>query len=581
MMNMIKATGQLSQPNPMLLLSALLIMMLVLLLMPQWVLAAQISASVERNPVRVDESFQITFVASEPPDDNPDFSPLAQDFSILGQSQASSASWGNGKASTTMQWTLNVMAKHAGDLVIPAIKFGDDASEALSVTVTEAPTDKAPDTNADLFMEVDATPESPYLQEQVLYTMRLYTRVEIAQARLNEPELADAVIEKLAEDSNYNTRINGVDYSVTERKYAIFPQKSGALTIKPLVLTADVLANNRTLFNSFFNSSVTRTKRVESKAITLDVKPVPATFTAPHWLPAEQLELTEQWSGDITQMKVGEPLTRTLTLRAKAATLGQLPELSADTVHEALKSYPDQPVLQEQKNADGLFSIKEEKIALMPSKAGVYKLPAIEIPWFNTQTQKMAVAKIPETTLTVALAAVSQPQPPVSVPATPASTPKPTEAAAVINQAPPQAVGWMWTSLLLALGWLITVAYFLSVGRPAKKQLAQIKDGPNQAHLKETIAQLKQACANNDAIAAKNALLDWGRQQFAVTNLGAVAGFCEARLRDEILSLNQLLYGKEPALWQGKRLFQAFSENNARKKITDAQESGLEPLYRL
>lgn len=579
MMNMIKATGQLSQSNPMLLLSALLIVMWVL--MPQWVLAAQISASVERNPVGVDESFQITFVANGSPDDDPDFSPLAQDFSILGQSQASSASWVNGKASKTMQWTLNVMAKHAGDLVIPAIKFGDDASEALPVTVTEAATDKAADTNADLFMEVEATPESPYLQAQVLYTMRLYTRVEIAQARLNEPELADAVIEKLAEDSNYNTRVNGVDYSVTERKYAIFPQKSGALTIKPLVLTADVLANNRAMFNSFFNSSVTRTKRVESKAITLDVKPVPATFTAPHWLPAEQLELTEQWSGDITQMKVGEPLTRTLTLRAKAATVGQLPELSADAAHEALKSYPDQPVLQEQKNADGLFSIKEEKIALMPSKAGVYKLPAIEIPWFNTQTQKMAVAKIPETTLTVALTAVSQP--PVSVPATPVSTPtsKPMEAAAGINQAPTQAVGWMWTSLLLALGWLITVVYFLSVRRPAKKQLAQAKDEPNQARLKETIAQLKQACANNDAVAAKNALLDWGRQQFAVTNLGAVAGFCEARLRDEILSLNQLLYGKETAQWQGKRLFQAFSENNARKKITAAQESGLEPLYRL
>ncbi len=575
MMNRVKAIGQPSSLNWM-----LRLLLLSVALAPQWVLAAQISASVERNPVSVDESFQITFVANGTPDDDPDFSPLAEDFSILSQSQASSASWVNGKASKTMQWTLNVLAKHAGNLVIPAIKFGGDTSEALPVTVTEGATNKAVGANADLFMEVDATPESPYLQAQVLYTMRLYTRVEIAQARLNEPELADAVIEKLADDRNYNTRINGVDYSVTERKYAIFPQKSGTLTIKPLVLTADVLANNRTMFNSFFNSSVTRTKRVESKAIILDVKSVPATFRDVHWLPAEQLELTEQWSGDISQMKVGEPLTRTLTLRAKAATVGQLPELSVATADDALKSYPDQPILQEQKNADGLLSVREEKIALMPSKAGTYRLPAIEIPWFNTQSQKMAVAKIPEATLTVGAAVVSQ-APSAPVAAVPASTPMPEAAAINQAQASEQPAGWMWVSLFLALGWLMTVVYFLIPRKPTKKQDAKTLDDPNQASLKETISLLKKACANNDAVAAKNALLDWGKQQFAVTNLGAAAEFCEARLRDEILSLNQLLYGKETAQWQGKKLFQAFSENNARKKITDAQGSGLAPLFRL
>lgn len=577
MMNRIKAIGSLCQVNRRLLLSVLAVAML----MPEWVLAAQISASVDRDPVSVDDSFQIMFVANGSPDDDPDFSPLEQDFSILSRSQASSVSLVNGKASKTMRWTLDVMAKHPGTLVIPAIKFGDDTSEALPVKVIAGATDKAVDTNADLFMEVEATPESPYLQAQVLYTMRLYTRVEIAQARLNEPELADAVIEKLAEDSNFNTRVNGVDYSVTERKYALFPQKSGALTIKPLVLTADVLANNRTMSNSFFNSSVTRTKRVESKSITLDVKPAPATFTGAHWLPAEQLELTEQWSGDITQMKVGEPLTRTLTVRAKAATVGQLPELSMAMAHDALKSYPDQPVLQEQKNADGLLAIREEKIALMPSKAGTYQLPAIEIPWFNTQTQKMVMAKIPETTLTVTAAVVSQPPPaPVSTP--PASTTKPLESIAT-NQAqtPMQSANWMWISLFLAIGWLITVVYFLSSRVPAKKQVMKLQEDPNQTRIKEIVSRLKQACANNDAVAAKHALLDWGKQQFDVANLGAVAGFCEARLRDEILSLNQLLYGKETAPWQGKKLFQAFSENNARKKITDAQESGLEPLYRL
>jgi hypothetical protein len=84
----------------------------------------------------------------------------------------------------------------------------------------------------------------------VLYTVRLYRRVDIT-AGLSDPELGDAVIERLGDDSNYNTQINGVDYGITERKFAIFPQKSGSVTIKPLVLTAEVLDNSRPNFNGF------------------------------------------------------------------------------------------------------------------------------------------------------------------------------------------------------------------------------------------------------------------------------------------------------------------------------------------
>lgn len=544
------------------------------------VAAAQINVAVDRNPVSLDESFQIIFSAGEEPDDEPDFSSLEQDFAILHQSQASSSSWINGKSSKTLQWKLNVMAKHAGNLTIPSIKFGNDASASTTITVTQGATNQEMDTSKDLFLEVEAAPDKTYIQAQVIYTLRLYTRVDIAQARLEEPELADAVIEKLGDDSNYNTQVKGVAYSVTERKYAVFPQKSGRLTIKPLVLTAELLTNNRALFNGFFNSQTARTQRIESKAVTLDVKPAPETFTGQHWLPAEQLELTQTWSGDIKQMKVGEPLTRTLTLTAKGTTVGQLPELNNAKADEPFKVYPDQPVLKEQKQANGLSAFREEKIALIPSKAGSYTLPAIEIPWFNTQSQQMAIARIPETLIT-AVATQDQQAP---LPA----TPSPVAAAAEPDQrvpAPPVAAQqttnhWLWISIFLASGWLLTIIYFVT-RRIAKKPVIENKNEQNEVRYKETVSRLKQACADNDASAAKNALLAWGQQQFNSASLGAIADCCDARLRDEILQLNQVLYGKEAPQWTGKRLFQAFTENKARAKLAANEDKSLEPLYRL
>jgi hypothetical protein len=545
-----------------------------LLLTGHGVIAADIDTAVDRNPVSIEDSFQILFTATESPDAAPDFTPLEEDFTILNQNQSNSASWVNGKSSKTIQWTVNVLAKHTGTITIPVIKFGRDTSVAVAVTVTPADNTKAADnTDQDLFLNVEATPASPYLQSQVLYTLRLYRRVDIAQAQLTDPELADAVVEKLADDSNYATKVNGVDYSVTERKYAIFPQKSGKVTIKPLRLTAEVVVNARRGFNGLFNS--TQTKQVISKEITLDVKPAPATFTGSHWLSAEQLEVKQEWSGDFQQMKVGEPLTRTLTLIAKGATVGSLPELNTTKTDAQLKTYPDQPILKEQKTTDGLLALREEKIAIIPSKTGSYTLPAVKIPWFNTQTKKMETATIPETTLSVVGGAATTP-----ATATPEASKPPAETTPII-QAPATAQpisNWLWVSLFLALGWLVTLFYFLT-NRPAQSVVTV--DNATELSLKDCINQLKKACADNNAKAAKNALLSWGSAKFNATSLGMIADCCDARLRDEILQLNQVLYAKDAPAWSGKKLFQAFVENNARAKMPAVENDGLEPLFKL
>jgi len=344
------------------------------------------------------------------------------------------------------------------------------------------------------------------------------------------------------------------------------------------MLTAEVVANTRPNFNGFFNSQMTKTKKILSKSVTLDVKPAPATFTGKHWLSAEQLVLKEEWSGDNQQMKVGEPLTRTLTLLAKGTTVGQLPELNIGKVDEQLKTYPDQPALQEQKKPEGLIAFREEKIAVIPSKAGFYKLPAIEIPWFNSQSQKMEIAKIPETTITALEAVGVQPDIAAPVAPTPVQQPQKAEAVMPTVSQPQQQNVWLWVSVFLASGWLATLAYFL-IKRPAKKPLAEKSE--REIRLEDSVKSLKKACADNNAAVAKDALLAWGRQKFGATSLGAIAELSDARLRDEILNLNQVLYGKAAELWQGKKLFQAFVENKAREKMAATDDDKLEPLYRL
>jgi hypothetical protein len=307
------------------------------------------------------------------------------------------------------------------------------------------------------------------------------------------------------------------------------------------------------------------------------VQAAPKNFTGSHWIPAEHVVLEEKWSGDITKMKVGEPLTRTLTLFSKGTTVSQLPELYQEKNNPQLKTYPDQPVLKEQKKEDYILALREEKIAYIPSEAGTHQLPEIEIQWFNTQTQKMEVARIPATTIT-AIA----PQQSLSK--------QPTTANAVANsiQAEPTAQTvtnhfWMWLSLFLAIGWLITLFFLVKKGqhKEDKDDVLPTKKEKRKVAIKEAIREVKLACKNNDQVAAKNALLAWGRIKFSSHNLSETASYCDTYLKDEIGVLNQALYSHQSVNWSGKPLLQAFAENHASKKLTGKVDNKLEPLYKI
>ncbi|OAI07467.1 hypothetical protein A1353_07245 [Methylomonas methanica] len=549
-----------------------------LMLLSAAIQAAEIQVAVDRNPVGLNESFQITFTASDDPDGNPDFAPLQENFEILSQQRSSNSSWVNGKSSRSEQWIVRAMAKQAGELFIPPIAFGADSSKPLKLVVNE--NTAAPQGNDDIFLEVAATPEQPYVQSQVLYTLKLFRKVQITQASLSEPEIKDALVEKLGEDSTYATQIKGVDYWVTERKYAIFPQQSGVFTIAPLILNAEYMSNQRQpRFNGFFNRPDTETRRVASKAITLNVQAVPASFKGPNWLSAESVTLSETWSDAGLQTKVGEPLTRTLTLSAKGATVGQLPELLDKTAIDGIKTYPDQPVLKEDKESDGLTALREEKIAFIPSKPGEYTLPALDIAWFNTKTQRMETAHLPSVKLKALASAedaqASAPPAAATVPQEPATSQVTTSPITVTSSSDTRI--WQAVSATLALGWLLTIVVLYR--RPsAKGSTAKRVELVPETALEKT---LKRACWENNPQAAKQALLQWGKAEFGAESLGAIAAYCAEALREEILALNRLLYSGRNRDWQGQNLWQAFSAKPTAVSSDGKNGDGLEPLFKI
>ena len=553
-----------------------------LLLWVHPIFAAQIEVTLDRNPVPINESFTLTFSAKESPDDDPDFSPLQANFEVLNQSQSSQMSIVNGRATHLISWQVQVMAKKTGALEIPSIAFGQDASRPFAVTVTNGAVTGKQGGEANVLLEAEAEPKNPYVQAQVILTLRVLSRIAFS-GDLSQPEVPDAVVEKLDEDREYVTMRDGVQFKVNERRYVLFPQKSGRLTIPPVNLTAQVGGAS---FGPFYRPSM-RQQRLHSDPVDLDVRPIPAQFTGKHWLPATKIELAEQWQPASLKVSGGEPVTRTITIQAEGAGVGQLPEVvGPDLSASYVKQYPDQPVTKESKTGEGLLGQRQQKMALIATRGGKYTVPAMEIPWWNTMTDQLEVAHLPAHEILVT-AAAGENEPPAPSPAPPVSVNPGVSAESPVTKVSPAVSRdhWFWTAVVCGLGWLLTgLAWWWSRFSIRSRELSSTEGNAVAESERQLIRAVEKACKANDAGAARQAFDRWAEFRWPDLPSGNRTQQLDEALRRSLDALNRSLFSAvESQSWQGGDLLQAFRQvagKDGRVSASKASGGDLASLYR-
>ena len=549
--------------------------------------SATITAQVSRNQVSIDETFELIFEADGSPDGDPDFTPLKNNLEIFSRNQSQSIKMINGNYSRTTRWNLSVMAKTTGRLTIPAISFGSDRSQATSIQVREATTPQPGASNGDIFMEVTAEPKTAYVQQQLIFHIRIYRAVNFSDASLSSPSFndPDIIVEQIEDEQTFETTRNGKRYLVTQIDYLTFPQTSGRLTLDPITFQARIMQQSRQRFDRFGQAGPI--KRIRSKAISIKVKPIPKSAEQP-WLPAINLQLSSSWPKANPEFRVGEPVTRTLAIMADGITSAQLPEIHTKTP-AGFKQYPDQPMLQDRKDTNGVTGIRQEKIALVPTKPGTHILPAIKISWWNTKTNKKEVTRIAETRIQVL--------PAIGAPPSAAEPPKTAVSSQPVHdvKAPPIAIEqaiqtkqdngiYPWLALLFAIGWISTAAawWWFNQQQQSKNTASKNSNTPNEKSRSKILTELKQACQTNNSSAARTALLAWGNFLWPANppkGIDELSLHFDKTTAEHILTLNQVLYGKENKSWDGDVLWNAVKNYKPNQHTQKDSTEKLESLY--
>jgi BatD DUF11 like domain len=539
--------------------------LLLLLGAPLSLWAAQVAAVADRDHLGTGESLQLELRAQGSVDGDPDLKPLEKDWEILNRSQSSQMQIVNGDFSRSRVISLSLMPRHSGELEIPALCFGSDCSAPLPIQVSKESAATQTGT-ATLLLETEAQPQKALVGSQVLLTVRLLHRVDLAQASLSEPQPqgVETEIQQIGKDRSFETRRDGYLYEVVERRYALFPQQPGTLHLPKMQLDAQVASAAAGL--DPFGHAPQQVRRF-SAPLDIRVEPKPADLGSRTWLPARDLTLQDDWQQHPPSLRVGEPATRTLVLRAPGLSAAHLPELKIP-VPAGWKSYPDQPARQDETDATGVIGTLQQKLALVPTRPGPVELPAVYLDWYDVAARQWRHAHLDPVKVTVAPAAAGAvaaatppatalPPPQAAAPA-PSTLPAPQPLPADSAPARSAAGFWPWLCLLLGLGWLLTLLFFWRQRRRQPPQPVRDQAGSaDSGREKDALQALWRATDRNDPKAARQALLAWSRCRWPAAghyDLERLAKYCGEPLAGELATLGRALYAGSENHWQGAGL---------------------------
>lgn len=536
-------------------------------------------AWLDRNTMQLGETVTLNVEVEDGMARQPDFSVLNSDFNTLGTQSSRQMSLVNGTSSAKTVWAIGLEPKHVGTLTIPAFDLGSTKTDPINLVVEPAATTSQGQAGDPIFITVNAEPTNPYVQQQIRFTVKLHFSVDLSEGALDEPTLDAAHVQKLGRDKQYATNLNGQRYQVLERNYAITPDHSGALEIPSLNFRGSALDNSDP--SSFFRRG--RAVSARSEALQIEVRGKPASWGSAPWLPAQALSISDETPLP-DEIALGDPLTRTVKLRAQGLGFEQLPELEM-TALQGADVYPDKSETRTRDDGTWLYGERTRKFAVVPSRIGTLTLPEMRVQWWDVANDRMETAVLPEHSVRVVAGVSNAGSSGIQAPVRDArSAASETSAAAVPIIYPGAADGgsmrwWRLLAFLFGFGWLLTLLlWWRSRRKPGAKPTsapASFSHGGRDAFLR--------SCAMGDLVGAERALLGWARTQHSgIRNLGELGQLLEsAEQRQAIDAMQRARYAGGDSDGVATRLARAFRAGlSFRQPANDVEpETALPPLY--
>jgi hypothetical protein len=331
--------------------------------------------------------------------------PSFKDFIIVaGPSTSTSMQIVNGKVSQEMGFSYSLQPTKLGRLVIGSASIKANGkllrSDPIEVEVVKGATTSGAGNSAEqVFVRIEPSKKVAYVGEQVLLDFKLYTRVGIEGYDIPQDPDYDGFYATELRRFNSNTMqevVKGQQYATKIlRRIALFPQKTGRLSIAPFSIQLGVVDDDGRS-NFFFGRNI-KPVFVTTNDVGINVLPLPAGADASFCGAVGNFEL--QAGTDRKSATTDDVVTIYLTLTGNGDVKRIQPPVLALT--DSFEVYPPKLTSDKSDELQGqIISERRYEYLILPKHAGEFNIPP-ELSYFNTATNSYESFSVPNLNLSI------------------------------------------------------------------------------------------------------------------------------------------------------------------------------------
>ncbi|MFL9758032.1 BatD family protein [Vibrio cyclitrophicus] len=231
------------------------------------------------------------------------------------------------------------------------------------------------------------TPTKVSVNEQVILNIEVATpRWLTGGTRIGGVEIPNVIAKQRNQlATNYTERVDGTTWSRQRWEVTLYPMTSGEFVIPRLPVRVQVSAPDGSNVGGTLYTQPIKLEASLPSGLLSEQSP---------WFSATDVDIDQKWQRSSEELKVGDAITRTVTIKAKDSLSVLLPNVLINEATLQYQAYPQPNRLDDTQERGDYRSSRIEETVYVIQQGGEFTLPEFSFQWWDSKNQRLESAVI-------------------------------------------------------------------------------------------------------------------------------------------------------------------------------------------
>ncbi|MEZ9050387.1 BatD family protein [Vibrio sp. 10N.247.311.64] len=226
------------------------------------------------------------------------------------------------------------------------------------------------------------TPGKVSVNEQVILNIEVATpRWLTGGTRIGSIEIPNVIAKQRNQlATNYTERVGGTTWSRQRWEVTLYPMTSGEFVIPTVPVRIQVSApDGSNVGGTLYTQPIKFEASLPSGLLDNETP----------WFSATEVDIEQQWQRSSEELKVGDAITRTITIKAKDSFSVLLPDVLTNKSTKQFQAYPQPNRLDDTQERGDYRSSRVEQTVYVIQQGGEFTLPEFSFQWWDSKNQRL------------------------------------------------------------------------------------------------------------------------------------------------------------------------------------------------